>query len=303
MKRNTILILATLILIHPVFSQELADLRGPLSELCKSTTGKAGIFVLDLNSGQSVEVNADTLFPTASIVKIPIMVSVMDQIAQGNLSYHQKLVYEDSLLYAGSDILGSFKTGEEIALDKVMMLMLTMSDNTASLWLQHLGGTGTHINELMSGLGLENTRMNSRTPGRQSDWEKYGWGQTTPREMAELVTAIWKGEVVSPAASERMLRNLKRNYWDTEALMVLPPYVNTFSKNGAVSASRSEVVLVNAPNSNYVFCVMTDQLEDTSWEYDNAGWKLIRQVSAMLYRHFEPDDEWEPVLAAEENFR
>jgi beta-lactamase class A len=35
------------------------------------------------------------------------------------------------------------------------MLMLTMSDNTASLWLQTLAGTGTRINELMDSLGLQ----------------------------------------------------------------------------------------------------------------------------------------------------
>ncbi len=286
-----------------VSGQEAGNLQADLEALAGGVDGLAGVYVKDLRTGETFSYQADTLFPTASMIKIPIMAGVMDQISRGNLNYHEKLVYRDSLLYAGEDILGSFKDGQEIALDKVMMLMLTMSDNTASLWLQHLAGTGTHINSVMEDLGLEHTRMNSRTPGRRGDWEKYGWGQTTPREMATLLELIWKGEVVSEAASERMLRNLTRNYWDTEALIVLPPAVNTFSKNGAVSASRSEVVLVNGRQSDYVFCVMTNGLSDTSWSYDNEGWQFIRNVSALLYAHFEPDNPWKPVLEQDSVYR
>ncbi len=74
---------------------------------------------------------------------------IMDKIQRGELQYHQELIYKDSLLYAGEDILGSFKSGEKIELSKVMMLMLTMSDNTASLWLQSLAGSGARINGIL----------------------------------------------------------------------------------------------------------------------------------------------------------
>ena len=93
-----------------------------------------------------------------------------------------------------------------------MMLMLTMSDNTASLWLQSLAGTGTRINQIMDSLQLPNTKVNSRTPGRRPIWEVYGWGQTTPREMATLFERIYKGEVISRAASDEMLRVLNRTF-------------------------------------------------------------------------------------------
>ena len=66
------------------------------------------------------------------------------------------------------------------------MLMLTMSDNTASLWLQSLDGTGTRINSILNNLRFHHTRINARTPGRKEDSTNYGWGQTTPREMATI---------------------------------------------------------------------------------------------------------------------
>lgn len=286
-----------------VFAQSTFSLQDSLTTLCKNLPGDAGVFVKNLRTGDTYFYHGDKIFPTASMVKIPILTGIMKKVADGELTYHQSLIYRDSLLYAGEDILGSFKDGEKISLDKVILLMLTMSDNTASLWLQHLSGTGSRINEIMETYGLENTRVNSRTPGRRGDWEQYGWGQSTPEELVIFMEKLWKGEVINEEASERMLRNLKRNFWDTEALLVIPPYANTFSKNGAVDASRSEVVLVNGQNSDYIFAIMTNNLEDTSWEHDNAGWVLIRNISALLWNYFEPEDTWKPALDSSNIYR
>lgn len=57
------------------------------------------------------------------------------------------------------------------------------------------------LDKWMNARGFKGTRMNFRTEGRRGDWEKYGWGQTTPREMAKLLVMIREGKDVSPAAS------------------------------------------------------------------------------------------------------
>lgn len=155
-------------------------LLSKLTEALQGFNGDVGVYVKELKTGKIVAINADTVFPTASIVKVPILVGVMDKIEKKELSYDSAHVYKDSLLYAGSDILGSFKDGEKILLKKVIMLMLTTSDNTASLWLQKLAGTGARINEILEALGFAGTRINSRTPGREQNRSIYGWGQTTP---------------------------------------------------------------------------------------------------------------------------
>jgi beta-lactamase class A len=232
------------------------------------------------------------------MIKVPIMVGVLDNIEKGELKYGEKLVYRDSLLYAVEDILGSFKDGEKISLSKVQMLSITTSDNTASLWLQKLVG-GENINKWLEDNGFKNTRVNSRTAGRQGDWRKYGWGQTTPREMASLVTMIHQGNAVSPAASERMYRNMIRIYWDADALSQIPPYVQAASKQGAVDQSRSEVVLVNAPHGDYVFCIITKNQKDISWTPDNEGYRMIRNLSKLLWEYFEPNSNWKPAEGIE----
>ena len=268
-------------------------LYAKLQDLLKSFNGDIGIYVKNLKNGKTVAYNADTVFPTASIIKVPILLGIIDKIEKGELKYDQELIYKDSLLYEGVDILGSFKSNEKIVLRKVMMLMMTTSDNTASLWLQSLAGTGTRINAILDSLGFKNTRVNSRTPGRENNRTQYGWGQTSPAEMGRLYEMVYKTQILSPAGCDRMLRCMGRNYADQdEGLSQIPPYIEVFSKNGCVNAVRSEAMLVNAPHNPYIFCIFTKNNKDTSWTHTNEAWTLSRKISAMLWDYFEPKDKW-----------
>jgi beta-lactamase class A len=275
-------------------------LEKEITNLVMGYHGSVGIYIKNLNNGKTVSINADTVFPTASIVKVPILLGVMDNLTRGELFYDSALVYKDSLLYEGEDILGSFKNNEKILLKKIIMLMLTTSDNTASLWLQSLVGKGTRINELLDSLGFTYTRVNSRTPGREKNRSIYGWGQTTPSEMGKLFEMIYGNQIFSTAACERMMRCLGRNYWDeNEALSQIPPNIEVFSKNGCVDASRSEVLLVNAPHNPYIFCIFTKNNEDQSWTRANEGWTLARRISKLLWNYFEPKEKWNSALTPE----
>lgn len=285
-------IVITILLALPLFvvaQKTDKQLRAKLQEAVSGFNGNIGIYVKNLRTGKTVSINADTIFPTASIVKVPILLGIMDKIQRGELQYDSSLTYKDSLLYEGSDILGSFKSGEKILLKKVIMLMLTTSDNTASLWLQSLAGKGTRINEILDSLGLKSTRVNSRTPGRENNRTQYGWGQTTPAEMGAIFEKIYRNEIFSAAACERMMRCLGRNYWDEdEAISQIPPTIEVFSKNGCVNASRSEVLLVNAPHNPYIFCIFTKNNKDISWTHENEAWAMARKVSKLLWEYFEP---------------
>ena len=271
------------------------NLQAKLEDAIKGFNGDVGIYIKNLRTGKMVVINADTIFPTASIVKVPISIGIMEKISRGELSYNQELIYRDSLLYAGEDILGSFKDGEKILLSKVMMLMLTMSDNTASLWLQKLAGGGIRINAILDSLGFRYTRVNSRTEGRRPNWVNYGWGQTTPREMAILMERINNNSLFSPAISDRLKRNLSNNFWDENgALSQLPPYIQVYSKGGAVDGSRSETMVVNEPGNPYTYCMFTKNIKDTSWIKTNEAWALSRKVGQIVWKHFQPKDKWEP---------
>jgi beta-lactamase class A len=287
------LTILTLFITSICFAQTDTKLTAKLQDAVKGFNGQVGVYVHNLKTGKTIALNADTLFPTASMIKISIQCGLMDKIEKGELKYNQKLVYRDSLLYKGEDILGSFKDGDTIQLSKVAMLSITMSDNTASLWLQKLVD-GVYINNWLQQNGFNIMRVNSRVAGREAIRKKYGWGVSTPFEMCKLFTLIHDDKAVSPAASERMQRNMARIYWDENALSQIPPYVHTLSKQGAVDEARSETVLVNAPHGDYVFSIMTNNIKDQRWVPDNEADVLIRKISALLYNYYEPKDTWKP---------
>jgi beta-lactamase class A len=275
-------------------------LQRELEALTRGFHGEVGVYVRQLRTGATAVIAPDDTFPTASMIKVPIMLGVFDAIARGVFAFNDTAPEPRARArYPEDDILAGLSDTARITVGRLLTLSLTYSDNSASLWLQQLAGAGTAINDLLRRNRFAVTRVNARTPGREADYERWGWGQTTPREMARLVTLIRQRQAVSPAASEEMYRHLTRSYWTGEALSQLPPTVQAASKQGAVDRSRSEVVLVNAPSGDYVFCLITKNQQDQSWTYDNEGYVLLRRVSALLWRHFEPRHPWTPAPGAD----
>jgi beta-lactamase class A len=270
-----------------IFAQQKdKKLETTVSKLIEGFNGQIGVYVKSLKTGKTISINGDTVFPTASIVKVPILIGIMDRINKNELNYHQKLVWYDTLNYdPGEDIVAYLKPQTEIELSKVMMLMMTISDNTGSLWLQRIAGTGTRINNLLDSMGYHATRVNSRTPGREATRAVFGWGQTTPNEMGKIFEDIVNGKIINKEVSDKMLRIMSRQYWDEEALSSIPPTVFVASKNGAVNASRSEVLYVNGKHP-YIFSVFTKNNKDISWEHDNEAWQLTRKLSKLLWDYF-----------------
>jgi beta-lactamase class A len=289
-------LLALSLLVSTISFAQKTDnkLQKQIEELIKGFNGDIGVYVHDLKHDKIVTVNAVSIFPTASIVKISILIGVMNKIQNGELDFHQRLTYTDSLYYSeGDDILSNFKDSSTIELSKVMMLMLTISDNCASLWLQGLAGGGVRINKILDSLGYISTRVNSRTPGRENYRNIYGWGQTSPREIATIMENIVNGKVLSKTSSEKMVRLLGRQYWDEQALSQIPPGVFVADKNGAVDESRNEVVYVNSSHNPYIFSIFTKNNKDTSWTNNNEAWVLTRKISALLWKYYNPKSDWE----------
>ena len=263
-----------------------AALQSALEDRIRPFRGQVGVFARHLDTGAWAGLATDETFPTASMIKVPILIGLYDQVERGALSLHDRVNYADSLFYASDDdLVNKLRAGESVTLSKLAFLMISTSDNTASLWIQGLV-RGEHVNEWLDDHGFRATRVNSRVDGRQSNQARFGWGQTTPREMAELMVMIRDGRAVSPAASSEMYRTLTKSYWDDEALAPIPATVQVASKQGAVSASRSEVLLVNGPTGDYVVCIITNGQEDQSWEEDNEGFVLLRDLSRIVWEHF-----------------
>jgi beta-lactamase class A len=272
-------------------------LTARIEQLTRGFRGEVGVYVRHLGTGAEVAIGADSVFPTASMIKVPILLTLYDQVEAGKLSLDARLPYPDTLNYRyteATDVVGYMAAGDTLPVSELAFLMMSVSDNHASLWLQALVGGGAEVNRWMEAHGFRHTRVNSRTPGREEARSTYGWGQTTPREIAEALVMIRQGRAVSPRASEAMYRMLTASYWRDVALSQIPPTVQAASKQGFVDRSRSEVLLVNAPSGDYVLAVITNNQQDTSYTPDNEGTRLIQAVSRAVYEHFNPRDPWRP---------
>src|SRR5689334_21320383 len=109
--RKSLCLLTLLALCHTAPFAERPDkrLEALLHPLVDTFHGVAGIYVKNLKTGREVAINADTVFPTASIIKVPILVGIFDKIAQGAYTYEQPLVYRDSAAKKGSGLMQFFK--------------------------------------------------------------------------------------------------------------------------------------------------------------------------------------------------
>ncbi len=110
--------------------------------------------------------------------------------------------------------------------------------------------------------------------------------------MTMLMEKIYRGQVGSPEASERMLRVLGRNYHDVNGIAQVPPYIFVASKTGEVNQSRNETLIVMAPHGPYAYTISTKNLEDQSWTSSNEGWVLCRKLAALLWQYYEPRSKW-----------
>jgi beta-lactamase class A len=138
----------------------------------------------------------------------------------------------------------------------------------------------------MDSLGFIHTRVNSRTPGRESEPAAIWMGSNDTAGDGNSMEKMYRHQLVSDSLSERMLKLTSRNYWDLEGLSSIPAGVFVSSKNGAVDDSRSEVMLVYAGKNPYVLCVCTKNIQDTSWEQTNEAWVMTKKVSLFVWKYF-----------------
>ena len=258
--------------------------------LLNNFNGEVGFYFLHLDKGIEFGINENKIFPSASLIKIPIMVQIFNRVENDNLNLDSLLFYDSSLInykYKGDDSIARFKENETISINKLLTHMITFSDNHASLWLQIIAGGGTKINEILDKYNFTKTKVNSHTLNREDQYLQYGWGQTTPKEMSKLMIEIKNGNIVSKKSSDEMYRHLTRIYWDDEALSQIPNHIQVASKQGAINKSRSEVVLVNSPSGDYVFCIITNNQSDESWSFENEGFVLIRKISRLLWNYYQ----------------
>ena len=267
---------------------DTALLRHTLDSLADMHHGVVGYSIIDLDTGDTLSRRGDETFPTASLIKVPILVTLYDLVAKHQISLDDPLTLLDIDKVPGSGSLQFMHDGATITVHDAAWLMATQSDNTATnLLLDRI--IIRRVWAKMESLGLMHTKVHSKTFLRISSVAmdssaKYGLGVSTPNEMAHLFVLLAKGQAVNPGADSSMLDILEHNE-DNTLLQRDLDNVRAAHKTGAVDDARTECSLFYL-RSRVVACVFTKDNKDQRWILDSEPQVTMAHMGATIARAF-----------------
>ena len=258
--------------------------------------GTVSLFAKNLETGKSYELHADDPVPTASTIKLPIMVELFAEAEEGKLDWNQKLKLTDPDKVSGSGVLTEFSGGDLLPIRDLMHLMIVVSDNTATnLILDRIGGNA--VNQRMAQLGLTQTAVMRKImqtkpesfteEGKKPGNDRWGTGRSCPRDMVVILEKLYRGHLVSKAASEEMIDVLKRQR-DLQGIGRDMKDTVVASKSGALDHLRSEVAIVYSRYGPVAMAITVNDIPVVDYGVDNPGNLLISGLSQILVEELAP---------------
>jgi len=271
-------------------SSSIAETVEPL---LKGYQGDVAVAVYHFESDTHWSVRGDVVMPTASLIKLPVMIEAYRQVAAGKVKLDQRIEVKKDDMVQGSGILTShFSPGTTITLRDAIRLMIVYSDNTATnLVVDAIGLPATTT--AMKELGYPETQLNAKVFRRDVSIapersEKYGLGSTTAIDMVKMVTQLKRGELASPGSTEAMIDHLINCDDKSRFPLLLPTKVKVAHKTGSVTRVRTDAGLLMGPGCTIALCVLTDNNKDIRWTDDNAGNKLSADIAKSVYDLLAP---------------
>jgi beta-lactamase class A len=234
------------------------DFNEKLRTLADNYPARVGIYIKDLKTGRVWEYNADRLFRSASLIKLPIMVGVFSLVEEKKISLDKEIPITNKDRVWGSGSLKWAREGTRLTVLELVYRMITESDNTATRVLLDYIGID-YFKSYFKQIGLCYTNISEEgmdlTSGRVRK-ENF----TTPRDMGYLLEKIYRKEIVSKNACEMMLDILKRTKSYSRIRKGIPPTWQVGHKTGLLRKSTSDVAIVFSPNGDYILCVLLDEV-------------------------------------------
>ena len=264
-----------------------------IQPLLKVYDGDATVALYHFESDIHWSMRGDVVMPTASLIKLPVMVEAYRQVAAGKVRLDQRIEVKKDDMVQGSGILTShFSPGTTISLRDAIRLMIVYSDNTATnLVIDAIGLPAT--TDAMKQLGFRETQLNAKVFRRDLSIapersEKYGLGSTTALDMVNLLIQLKRGELASSEATAAMLDHLAHCDDKTRFPLLLPTKVKVAHKTGSVTRVRTDAGLLMGPGCTIALCVLTDNNKDIRWTDDNTGNKLCADIAKVAYELLAP---------------
>jgi beta-lactamase class A len=263
---------------------DTAGLRRTLDGIAAAHHGVLGYSVLNLDTGERLSLRGDETFSTASLIKVPILVTLYDLVDKKQLTLDDPLTVLTIDQVPGSGVLQFMHPGMSLSVHDAAALMIVLSDNTATnLLLDRIAIR--RVWQKMEALGLPHTKVHSKTFLRLTSVAmdssvKYGLGVSTPNEMAHLFELLALGKAVNPVADSSMLEILGDNA-DGESMQRTINGMRVPHKTGATDSVRTECALFRL-QSRVVACGFTKQNTDIRWVVDNEAQVSLGKIGAAV---------------------
>lgn len=270
---------------NPIKDEEWQTMVSGLEKAAYDYNGNVGIYLKDLNTGKVWEHNPDRLFPSASLIKLPIMAAIFEKIKAGELTLDTQIKLTRKYRAGGSGSLKWVREGTSLSVMELVYKMITESDNTATKMLVEYAGLD-YLQSEFEKIGLVHTKIYpegfSLTSGRVAR-ENY----TTTREMAGLLEDIYSGRLIDEASSEQMLDFLKHNKSRSRLRKGLPLGWEIGHKTGLLRQSCHDVGIVFSPRGDYIIAVLTGDVPS----YSSAK-KFIARVAQQTFQYYKIDADY-----------
>lgn len=256
-------------------------LESELHEIVDGFPGSAGICVQEMGGPNRISINGTEPFPTASTIKIHVLAQLFAKVEQGQLDIHRRVVITEKMRVPGSGILSHLQGHVELTLYNLAVLMIALSDNTATnLCIDFAGMEET--NELIRNLGLGSTSLRRK----MQDPDAIAQSQenvSTPNECVAMLMALQQGRPSSYVAREclKILKTPK----DAPLNKILPPEIPVANKPGGMDRVQCDAGIVYLPRKPYIVAIMTkygmlDALEQRQYIVDTA--RLVHETMNVL---------------------
>ncbi len=249
--------------------------------------GNVWIYAKNLDTGTTYNLRGEERVRTASTIKVPVLVALYQEIADGKARWDQEVVVTKEKKVPGSGVLTEFADGTRITLRDAANLMIVVSDNTATNLVLDVVSADT-VNARMEALGLKKTRAVRKVggggPSKVNDdpvWRLFGLGMTSCHEMVTLLERLERGELVSPDASKEMIETLKRHQ-NGDGIGRTLYDVPVASKFGSLDRLRSDVGIIYSRRGRIAMAITVDDMPEVHYSPDNPGMLLISRLSILL---------------------
>jgi len=268
--------------------------------------GEMGVYAKNLTTGETIAVNADDRFPTASLIKVAIMAEVFHQIAGGKISKTTPVTLHDSDKAGDETIpVNMLHDGTVLTVNDLLRFMIAYSDNTATNLLVGLVGTA-NVDRLLDSYGLTKTRLyrptfrDGHADVLPEEEKEYGLGSTTPREAATLLELIAEGKIVGRSACDDMIALLAMQQdramiprslpFETDEILVANKTGWDEEKRpdakGFKGDVRNDAAYVKGPRARFVIAICARRIRDKRASVDNETFVTGAAVARLIYDAF-----------------